>query len=75
MIKQATIDHPIHDLIARRWSPYSLTGIAIGHYGPTPETLDESFRARADAARSRKPLSEIVFRGSWGSPAPLAQKA
>jgi nitroreductase len=48
-----------------------LTGIAIGHTGPAAAALDGSYQARDEATRTRKPLSELVFRGSWGKPAPL----
>ncbi len=27
--KQATPDHPIHDLIAKRWSPYAFSDRAV----------------------------------------------
>jgi nitroreductase len=42
-----------------------LTALAIGHLdegGDVPET----FRERDRAPRSRKPLEELVFAGSWG---------
>jgi len=48
-----------------------LTGIAIGHAGPVPGAAVETFRERDEAARSRKPLADLVFRGAWGKPAPL----
>src|SRR5690606_32013575 len=32
-----------------------LTAIAIGHHGPTPGVLDDTYRNRDEAARSRKP--------------------
>src|SRR4051794_18307150 len=44
-----------------------LTGLAIGHLGD-PNTLPEKYRERDLAARTRKPLSEFVFGGRWGTP-------
>lgn len=40
--------------------------IALG-YLDEPESLEEPFRSRELTARSRKPLSEIVFKGQWGA--------
>jgi nitroreductase len=40
--RQATPDHPIHELIARRWSPYALAG------QPVP---DDELRSLFEAAR------------------------
>ena len=44
--------------------------VAIGHLGD-PAGLAPEFQDGERAARSRKPLSEIVFEGAWGSPADL----
>jgi nitroreductase len=44
-----------------------LTGLAIGHLA-APETLPEKIRPRDLAPRTRKPLAEFVFTGSWGKP-------
>ena len=43
---------------------------AIGYYGETG-SLDEGMRKKELAPRVRKPLSEIVFAGSWEKPATL----
>ena len=40
--------------------------LALGYYGD-PATLPENRRPQELEARSRKPLSEIVFEGAWGS--------
>ena len=44
-----------------------LTGLAIG-YVADPSTLPEEYQQRDLAPRKRKPLSEFVFHGQWGSP-------
>ena len=46
------------------------TAIAIG-YKADPSTLPEALKERDLAPRRRKPLSEFVFAGEWGSPSPL----
>lgn len=43
-----------------------LTGLAIG-YAADPAGLPEKYRERDLAPRSRKPLADIVFGGTWGS--------
>jgi hypothetical protein len=43
-----------------------LTGLAIG-YAADPAGLPENIRTRDLAPRTRKPLSEFVFAGTWGS--------
>ena len=43
-----------------------LTGLAIG-YAADPTTLPDNLKERDLAPRTRKPLSEIVFGGTWGS--------
>lgn len=45
-----------------------LTALAIG-YAADPDALPEKLRERDLALRTRKPLSEFVFTGSWGSAA------
>jgi nitroreductase len=42
------------------------TGLAIG-YAADPNTLPENLRLRDLAPRTRKPLSEFVFTGKWGT--------
>jgi len=39
--------------------------MAIGYPG-NPEELDEGLKEQETAPRDRKPLEEVVFRGSWG---------
>ena len=48
----------------------AVTGLAIGYAGPS-ESLPEKLRARDTAPRTRKPLAEFVFSGSWGRAAAL----
>ncbi len=48
----------------------AVTALAFG-YAADPETADEGLRERDQAPRSRKPLGEFVFSGSWGSTASL----
>lgn len=43
------------------------TGLAIGYKG-NPASLPEHLRERDQTPRRRKPLSEFVFSGQWGSP-------
>ena len=43
-----------------------LTGLAIG-YAADPNTLPERLRERDLAPRKRKPLSQFVFGGEWGT--------
>lgn len=58
-IKQAEPDHPINDLIARRWSPYALDG---------SEVTDDQLRSCLEAARwsassfNEQPWSYIIAR-------------
>lgn len=47
------------------------TGLAIG-YKADPATATEALQERDTTPRQRKPLSEFVFTGSWGTPSPLA---
>jgi len=47
----------------------SIAMIAIGYpYRASLENLDEKFRAKELAARTRKPVSEIAFAGTWNKP-------
>lgn len=41
--------------------------IAVGHPGD-PEALEEALREREVAPRSRRPLAEVAFRGTWEAP-------
>lgn len=50
--------------VPREWSP--VTGVAIGHPGDS-ERLSDKLRERELAPRERKPLSQFVFQGGWGS--------
>jgi len=43
----------------------AVTGLALGYPGEAPE---EDLRARDAAPRSRRPLSQTLFTGSWGRP-------
>jgi nitroreductase len=47
-----------------------LTGLAIG-YAADPHTLPEKLRERDLMPRTRKPLTEFVFAGEWGSASSL----
>ena len=49
------------------------TAIAIG-YAADPEGLPDALKERDLAPRQRKPLSEFVFTGQCGRPAPLAER-
>jgi nitroreductase len=48
----------------------AMTGLAIGYPGD-PATADEKMRQRDEWPRTRKPLSEFVFTGTWGRATPL----
>ncbi|MBI3866546.1 MAG: nitroreductase family protein [Planctomycetia bacterium] len=48
-----------------------LTGLTIGYPGD-PKSLPEQIGSRDAARRGRKPLSEFVFSGRWGTTAPIA---
>ncbi len=55
--------------IPEGYDPY--TAIALG-YAAAPDSIDDpQLRERETAPRTRKPLSEIVFAGSWGKAAQL----
>nr|VFK29262.1 MAG: Nitroreductase [Candidatus Kentron sp. MB]VFK34228.1 MAG: Nitroreductase [Candidatus Kentron sp. MB]VFK76356.1 MAG: Nitroreductase [Candidatus Kentron sp. MB] len=45
-----------------------VTILAIGYPGD-PDSLPDSLREREIAPRTRKPLTELVFADTWGSPA------
>jgi len=47
-----------------------VAAIAIGYAGD-PASLPEKLRQRETAPRTRKPLSDFVFSGTWGSVAPF----
>jgi nitroreductase len=49
------------------------TGLAIG-YRAEPTQLSEALQVRELTPRQRKPLSQFVFSGKWGNPAPLVLK-
>jgi len=46
-----------------------LTALAIGYRGESAD-LPEHLRERDLAPRTRKPLSQLVFSGSWATPSP-----
>jgi nitroreductase len=46
---------------------HAVTGIAIGYEGD-PQALPENLRAMELAARTRRPLRELAFSGTWGVP-------
>jgi nitroreductase len=48
----------------------AVAAVALGYPGPV-DSLPAPLQERQRAARSRKPLTETVFRGKWGQPAPL----
>jgi len=50
-----------------------MTGIAIGYVG-NPNSLPDDIKERDAARRPRKPLSEFIFGGSWGTVSPLVKK-
>ncbi len=47
-----------------------MTGIAIGYAGD-PDNLPDNIKERDAARRPRKPLSEFIFSGKWGTVSPL----
>ncbi len=49
------------------------TAIAIGYHGD-PASLVDVLRQRELMPRQRKPLSQFVFSGKWGNPAPSVRK-
>jgi nitroreductase len=50
----------------------AVTGLAIG-YAADPSALDEKLKQRDLAGRARKPLTEFVYGGQWGSAAGLTK--
>lgn len=54
--------------IAEGYEP--VEAIALGYIG-NPETLSEKLLQREQALRTRKPLEEFVFSGSWKNASPL----
>lgn len=48
-----------------------LTGLAIGHAEPAASRLPEPVQQRDRAERSRKPLADLVFGGTWGNTCPF----
>lgn len=54
--------------IPEGWEAY--TGLAIGYAGD-PQKAPEKMRERDSGPRSRKPLREFVFEGTWRSPSPV----
>jgi nitroreductase len=46
-----------------------LTAIALGYPAPVAPDTSDPLAERDTARRGRKPLSEIIIRGSWGQPA------
>jgi nitroreductase len=50
-----------------------LTGLAIGYAAPDPDALPERLKQRDLAPRTRRPLSEFVFTGDWGTAAELVK--
>ncbi|MEM9953020.1 MAG: nitroreductase family protein [Chloroflexota bacterium] len=46
---------------------HAITSIALGYLGSL-EDLDERFHEREQTARTRKPLSELIFSGDWDNP-------
>ena len=49
-----------------------VTGLAIG-YASDPDSLPDSLKQRDSAPRQRKPISEFVYSGKWGTPADLVK--
>ncbi len=49
-----------------------LTGLAIGYLGD-PDVLPDDLAKREGRKRTRRPLEETVFAGSWGEPAELVK--
>jgi nitroreductase len=57
--------------IPKGWEPIAV--FTVGYAGD-PSSLPEALREREVAARTRKPLSEIVMSGKWGQPAHFLAK-
>ncbi len=54
--------------IAEGYEP--VAAIALGYFGD-PQTLSERLQQRESSPRTRKPLGEFVFSGSWNQTSPL----
>ncbi len=54
------------------WEP--VAGVAVGYLGD-PNQLPERLRERELAPRTRKPLDEFVFTGTWGTPSSAVRLA
>jgi hypothetical protein len=51
----------------------AVTALAIGYPGD-PQKAEEKYRQRDEWPRTRKPLSEFVFSGTWGQASPLLRE-
>ena len=49
-----------------------VVALAVGYYGD-PEDLSEKYRQREVSERSRKPMSELLFEGTWANIADIAE--
>jgi hypothetical protein len=47
----------------------AVAGLAVGYLG-APEDLPEGLQKRENAERTRQPLTDFVFAGTWEAPAP-----
>ena len=56
--------------IAEGYEP--VAAIALGYVGD-PNTLSEKLLQRENTPRSRKPLEQFVFSGSWNQPSPIVR--
>ena len=54
--------------IAEGYEP--VAAISLGYFGD-PQTLSERLQQRESSPRTRKPLEEFVFSGSWNQTSPL----
>ena len=54
--------------IPKDWEPVAM--MAVGYLGD-PQALPQSLREKELASRTRKPLTEFVFSGSWNQPSDL----
>ena len=43
-----------------------MTALAIGYQADDLSALDDALRQRELGGRARKPLTEVVFTGTWG---------
>jgi nitroreductase len=51
-----------------------LTAVAIGYYGSIDQLIDRD-QVKEHAPRTRKPLHEVLFSGTWGQPASFIPQA